>query len=602
MTEHAGHTQHPDLDLAALRARYAAALPDVAVDPAPIVRRGRRRRTLTRAGAGVGALALVVAVAVGGSALRPEPDRTTGTPPPDAAGRVELWVSAEQVPPGSQVAVVAMATDPTVEASFGMDADLERWEDGAWVPVRAVDLCAAPLDCSASDPDLDSRPGYLVTITKHGGVGRLDAPPDLEPGAYRLTQVSAEGLSAHGRFEVAEDAPQPAPLDADDAEPLYLSQTVLRFGTTYLGASAATWFGSGYSSLTMPDTLTVRAWDPDEGWQEGEAVPTSAVPTMDSGFPSPSWETQAELPGLAAGAYRLEAETAHGTLAATFWVVGSGPLIERATILGSYDGAPLDIPQPDVGWNEAPEPADPPLGAAVRLATRTVDVWQSGSCGGRISAVGVQDGMIVVYLQAGPFWMREWCDGRAPTGPTATAVIAFPDGFEPAEAPHVEIRSVETGEALGTDVPGLAAHACDADGGFTCAARRWLDDIVDGSGYPEGGVSMPGRAGRQAVESALSPDETAFDVSFQVVAAGDLPGLGVVREEWRSEIGNLTLRYGRSEDLTVTAAIDCGGYEIRFQAWGESRFHVKPVSEAIAAQLDFCPADLDELLDRYKDW
>lgn len=602
MTEHLEHADPSDAGLAALRARYAAALPDVAVDPTPIVRRGRRRRTLTRAGAGVGALALVAAIAVGGSALRLDADRTTATPPPDAAGRVELWVSAEQVPPGSRIAVVAMTSDPTVEASFTLDAELEQWTDGAWVPVRQVDLCATPLDCSASDPDLDSRPGSTVASTRHGAVGRLDVAPDLAPGWYRLTQESAEGLVAHGRFEVAEDAPQPAPFDTDDAEPLYLGQTVLRFGTRYLVASSATWYSGGSLSLTMPETLTVRTWDPDEGWQGGATVPTSAVPSMDGGFPSPSSQTQAELPGLAAGAYRLEAETSSGTLAATFWVTGSGPEIERATILESYEGAPLDIIQPDVGWNEAPEPADPPLGAAVRLATRTLDIWQSGGCGGRIATVGVQDGSIVVYLQRGPFWMAQWCTDGPPTGPTSTAVVAFPDGFQPTAAPHVEIRSVETGEVLGTDVPGLAAHACDADGGFACAGRRWLDDVVEGSGYPVGSPSMPGRAGRQAVESALSPDETGFDVSVQIEPTGERSYLGVVREEWRSDIGQVTLRYGRSEDLTVTAAIDCGGFEIRFQAWGEARFEVKPVSEAIAAQLDFCPADLDELLERYRDW
>src|SRR5690606_24462411 len=99
-----------------------------------------RRRRATRVAVGALAVAAVAGVTTAAVALLgPGPTPPADAPPPPAVdeGGVALWLSADRVPPGDVAVAAALVSRDGTTATFGVEADLERWDGDSWEPRSA---------------------------------------------------------------------------------------------------------------------------------------------------------------------------------------------------------------------------------------------------------------------------------------------------------------------------------------------------------------------------------------------------------------------------------------------------------------------------------
>lgn len=444
-----------------LRARYAAAIPDVPVDPAPIVQRGRRRRRLTRLGGAVAAGAAVIAVVIGVLVLRPgDGVQPATTPPPaEAPGPFSLWLSAEQVPPGGVELVAVLVNHEGGDATFGVPATVERWDGGSWNLHRRMNVCLDHWHCTATmyppgaaEVQGSDDIGIGATIEQPGPVERFSTD-GLEPGWYRVSQEAYGGAVARGVFQVVEGAPTPAPLWPTDVPAISVQPAVVRPGRTVTLTPLVPSKPDG--SLSYEDieavvedlgtTASVERWDGSAWGQVADIAlePPSGEQTY--------FEMLGAVPDLEPGSYRLVRSGPGGEHTGNFWVAGAGerpvdaagPETHDAAVLEEHLGLP---PQLDLV-------ADVEYAGAVHLESRTITVLTTGSssCPSRPTRIDSSgDGLLIVYIgEPGPPSDRECTADDQPI----TYTLAFPDGYEPTEPPIVDLRWRSTGELISTTQP-----------------------------------------------------------------------------------------------------------------------------------------------------
>lgn len=433
-----------------LRARYRAVAPEVDADPAAIVSAGRRRRRTARGAGALAAVAAAALVAVGLSSLSGSSPGPAASPPPEESGPVSLWLSAERVPPGAELVAVLVAHED-VDLTFGVAAQVERWDGSRWRPHRWIGMCLDHWHCTAQMQPLSGDRavqaiGLSATPQQPGPVERFSTD-GLEPGWYRVSQTANEGVVARGVVEVAEGAADPAPLWPTDEPAISVQPPVLTEdgGTVTLtplvpsnpdGSLSAEDVEAAVADLE--DAVTLQRWT-GETWV-GTGGPLPLTTPDEQGY----FEVTAEIPaGLGPGAYRLLRSGPDGDHTGNLWVMGSGAdpptdVASAATILEQYDGPPPRIAAEVEGL--------PVMGALTDLPARTLHVYTTAGQGCPTPPTGIEviDGVVVVDadLSTGE------CDG-VPV--VTTYVVPLPEGVDVTAPPQVTLRDTRTDALIHLD-------------------------------------------------------------------------------------------------------------------------------------------------------
>lgn len=322
-----------------LRARADAAFETVELDPAPLVRAGRRR--IRRARWARGAAAVVVLVAVGFGAATLQPDRAgvpvAETPAPVAAPPAEpdapfsLWISADAVPTGDAEVMAALVAHEDVADVFGALVSVEVWDGEAWQDRGHLVACLVGWQCTSTvergGEVAVPAIGLSAQVGRPGPLFRLSAE-GLEPGWYRLSQTSNDGLVATGVLEVRDGAEEPVPLGALEDEQLFVTPGLLPTTGGQVDLNPYTPPDeNGYGSIEdvveafegAAETARVERWD-GSAWVAVVEVPL-AEPDIE-GLPEGSYQQRtAVVPALGPGAHRMVREGPSRSWTGQFWVV-----------------------------------------------------------------------------------------------------------------------------------------------------------------------------------------------------------------------------------------------------------------------------------------
>lgn len=392
--------------------------------------------------------------------VRGDAEDGDAAPPPEEPGPVSLWLSADRVPPGDTELVAILVSNDGTEATFGVYAELERWDGDSWVLERHSGLCLAEWHCTARmQPLADDLAiediGLWVDATTPGPVERFTVE-GLDPGWYRLSTETNDGDVARGVFELADDAPEPAPLwPVDDVAvtvqpPLvqpYTADQEVAVSPLVPPVDGALDAGTIETAMAgLESVARLERWD-GSGWVAADATPLTAP--ADASVPG---ETRATLPDLEPGAYRLVRPTEYGLrddgaayreVVGNLWVPGEAPARSPVVVADEHPRLPVQI------GPEAPR-RGPVIGS-----DGTVYVWTAGgsSCpGAPAQAVAVRDGVVVVYVWSaddGPIRPGEeprdedgWPAAGSCTADLTytTSAIALPDGVPLDPPPVVEVR------------------------------------------------------------------------------------------------------------------------------------------------------------------
>jgi hypothetical protein len=286
-----------------------------------------RRPVRERVIAGVVGFAVFVAVAAfAWGALRTFGDAPTvaDRPPPQPASPVELWLSADRVPPGPVELEGVLVDHEGVDATFGVFAEVERWDGNEWGSYGYLVMCMDHWHCTAPIDDSDGS-GAVPDI----GLGpRLGVPgpverfstEGLDVGWYRITQKANEGVMATGAFHVVVGAPMPAPLVNVDAPAISISPALV----SPRGAEV-----NLYPLIPAPDGSQSREdiLRASDGLSENARIERwdgtawDAVATVDLlRVAGDSLQRSAILPSLEPGGYRLVRHGPKGPHVGQFWV------------------------------------------------------------------------------------------------------------------------------------------------------------------------------------------------------------------------------------------------------------------------------------------
>jgi hypothetical protein len=304
---------------------------------------------------------------------------TVDAPPAEPAGAEgSLWISATQVPPGADIAV-AIASNSGAGLFGGVGASVQRWDGAAWQEYGFAGLCTDFWQCAGAI-NTDGNSAILDIGVNAGSLMRVSTQ-GLEPGRYRLsmglfdnaeTPDNRRDITAAGQFEVADDAPEPAPLWPLDGVMYSLTPGVLPpvGGQVYVGAVVPSNSDGSQSAEDIiaavdgqDENAVIEVW-PDGAWQPVGDVGLIRVTEGNT------WDNTAQIPALPEGAYRLVRSGPHGDQTGSFWVVdpqGSGDstadpspsaaLPDVPTQYGSQDVASVTmvhIPPNVTGGGDAP--------------------------------------------------------------------------------------------------------------------------------------------------------------------------------------------------------------------------------------------------------
>lgn len=295
-----------------LRERFAEAAPVILVDPEPVARRGRRRRAAVRAASGLGVVAAVLAVVLlvrpGGAATDPA---VTGPPPPEPERSVALQVLPEVVEPGAVVTAVLVASEAN-SLTFGVAAEVDRWDGREWRRAGVVGLCLVDWQCVGTvTSQLDGVNDIgLSAVPGTPGEATLLSTEGLTEGWYRLVQRAALGAGvATGVFEVRSDALAAPPLPPEDDVRLTVDPVLVPPEGGVARVATQVPYGPD-GTLTAEDieevdgalepSALVQRWDGEE-WRDVVDVPVLAR-EADLGV---EWGSPVVLPALEEGSYRL---------------------------------------------------------------------------------------------------------------------------------------------------------------------------------------------------------------------------------------------------------------------------------------------------------
>jgi hypothetical protein len=277
-----------------------------------------------------GAVGLAVFAAVGAfawGALRMFGDGPTVAegPPPQPDSPVELWLSADRVPPGPVELVGVLVNHEGVDVIFGVDADVHRWDGNEWRSYGRVVMCMDHWHCTARI----ERSGGSGAVVPGIGLGpRKGAPGPIERfttegldvGWYRISQTANEGVVARGIFEVADGAPLPASLVNVDAPAISISPALVSPGGDEVNLYPLIPAPSGSQSRDdilraidgLSETARIERWD-GTAWDVVATVDLFRVP-------GDSLPRSATVPSLEPGGYRLVRDGPEGPHVGHFWV------------------------------------------------------------------------------------------------------------------------------------------------------------------------------------------------------------------------------------------------------------------------------------------
>ncbi len=318
-------------DADALRDRLAHAAPTIVVDPEAVMRKARRRRALVRVGTTAGVfVVMLVAVLVmrplGGS----QGPAAMVSPPPEPSRPVEIQVVPGRVSPGDVVTVVLQANADN-GLTFGVAAELDRWDGEQWRPVGEVGLCLVDWGCigkATSRLEAVAAIG-LGAVPGQPGPSTLMTTDGLSDGWYRVTQHAALGEGvATGVFEIragSNAAPPPPPADEVrlSVEPALVSPDggLVRVATLVPSGPDGTLTAQDIekADASLASSALVQRWD---GQKWLDVVEVSVEPRgTDLGA---EWGSLLTLPPLEEGSYRLVRERAGEPSAWGLFAVISG--------------------------------------------------------------------------------------------------------------------------------------------------------------------------------------------------------------------------------------------------------------------------------------
>lgn len=329
------------------------------VDHAPGPRRGRRRRAVLAAAAGLAAALLAVALL-----LRPvwgPAAPAVSTPPPAEPARpVALEVVPELVEPGGVVTAVLVASRVN-DLTFGIAADVDRWDGHEWRRTGVAPLCLVEWGCVATvteqldgvnDIGLSAAPDAPGPATVLGTDGLAD-------GWYRITlHAGRTGGVATGVFEVRPGGGTAPPHPAQDDVRLVVVPAlvppeggVARVATQVPAGPDGTLTAEDVAEVdaTLADSALVQRWDGGR-WLDVADAPVRP-PT---GEPGTEWGTPVVLPALEEGSYRLVRHRADGPAPwGVFSVVDGAPALPT-----DVEPAPGTPPVEDVYAPDHPLCAD----------------------------------------------------------------------------------------------------------------------------------------------------------------------------------------------------------------------------------------------------
>jgi hypothetical protein len=352
-------------DLYARRLRERFEAPVIDVDPDVLIRRGRSRRAGRWATAGV---AVAVACVAAGLLL---PGRDGGAltadgPPPEPDGaEAAFWLSADRVPAGADLAVVMVSRGGSPLIG-GVGVSVERWDGTAWRAYGFASLCTDFWQCRSTITSQDEGHADIGIVVPAVGIGTSTAgvssalslsTEGLAPGWYRISQdlldesespapVDARRhVPATGQFEVAADAPEPAPLWDLDGAAISVTPPILPpAGGDLLLSPVVPPDPDGNQTLediqAAVDGLSLTARI--ERWEGGAWVAVGEATLAPDEVYTDGLTMSTALGALDPGAYRLVRSGPQGEHAGSFWVADLGLSPAEPT------GAPTAAS--DFGW------------------------------------------------------------------------------------------------------------------------------------------------------------------------------------------------------------------------------------------------------------
>lgn len=539
-----------------LRARFDAAVPVPEMDDAAVgslLRRGRRRRRARQVGVGVAAVAVVAALSVGGMSLLNRRPAPPAVPQPETPVDAVLWLSSDRVRPGAEV--VGVLVDETGASHvFDQLASVERWVGAAWVDAGEPLLWCLPADpCSAEvmEPGtaVDFQPVEIAPAPGEPGPAMRMSTAGLEPGRYRITHTSRAGTTASGVLEVAEDAPEGAPLPPLDGSALDVRPSL----TSAAGGSPVVLRpvdrdGRDAELAALPGMARI------ELWRDGAWAPVGEVAL--AGYPGDESAQLFVVPPLAAGEYRVLREGPDGDAWGRFWVLDTMVISAPAEVLETYVGLP--------DGREAPGDTAVVFGNGDE--TLTVSLPGTGACVAVPVGTEVSAPLVTIVL-------REAAQVCEPDGTHTTYVLALPDGAPP--VPEMTIRT----EGGGDDP--------------YARLRLWLTDVVAETGI-QPAPGLVSEAGRYALVGVW-PREVVAVVAELADEADQAAGVTVTGT---AELEGLTLETGTDATGAAAARLTCGGLVLSFLGRNdtpEAFEDVRSVAEAVVRVARPCPVNADAI-------
>ena len=245
-------------------------------------------------------------------------------PPALTSSSYSLWLSSERIPPGPVELVAVLINHEGVDATFGVHADVDRWDGSEWVPYGELVMCMDHWHCTAriqSPGEVDAVPalGLTAQLGRPGPVERFTTD-GLEPGWYRISQGSNERIVAATILEITEGASAPAPLVAVDAPAISVTPAVASADGAEVHLYPLIPPGPD-GSLSREDVLAaIRGLTEVARLERWEGSSWVVVGEVRLRAAEEDLTYSADLPVLPVGEYRLVRSGPNGPHIGRFWV------------------------------------------------------------------------------------------------------------------------------------------------------------------------------------------------------------------------------------------------------------------------------------------
>jgi hypothetical protein len=474
---------------------------------------------------------------------------------------VSLWLSADQVPPGDVELAAVLVAHTGLDETFGILAQVERWDGDSWEPYGQYAMCLAEYECTAEilglDVDVDLPDIRMTPAPGAPGPVQRFSTAGLDEGWYRISEVGRRDVAARGVVQVVEGAPTPAPLTplgepGISIEPALVPSSGGTVGLIPLIPGEPSEDDVAAAVADLEPTAVIERWD-GAGW----TAVTDTLNLEGGGAFGPNRSLL--VPPLDRGAYRVVRAGPDGDHTGRFWVLQAAGQRDAAILEESASGPVANPVSPGVGFLEID-------GDRVLLSTRG-----TGDCAIRPVGTVVEGYTVTVVLRS---QARECSAGLSYT----TYVLALPEDYVPSDLDA----------SVGTRYEG-------SDAPLYTALRTWLRDLITSAGYQPASERPNELNARSAVWGAEL-------VGIVIEPAEDNPALGELTIERTATVGGVEVEHGAYVDIGPGAQLTCGPFRATFSGRNstpEAVAEVATVAEAIAAHVQPCPLDEAELLARY---